>query len=331
VVGELGHLGAWSWVAFGAHRGRPAPGVADGFGDRGVDMDVGTGDDREADVAGPAVPHEAGAARRVGADLDRPAHQGRVVVWAVPHRDLFGQPGDRRVEDGDVIGDVVGPRVAGPQQHPESLASGIREAVERMEPVTALVVGRRCLLVLRVHLMQRRVDVEHHHLGSRRGRAAPPDLGTGLRHRLPQARQRGRADLTERPTQRRVRRHEPEQAALGAQHLDIRACLTTPGKHQHRLGQHLAPIVDREPLPYRSDPRGQRIPQTKPVSERSQGVQTDMGHHPVAARLDPDPPRAVTVHPSGALPAGHPRCFATPRMARRALSRPGDLTSSHAP
>src|SRR5215208_3751156 len=39
-----------------------------------------------------------------------------------------------------------------------------------------------------------------------------------------------------------------------------------------------------------------------PVRERPQRVQADMGHHALAARIDPHPPRAVTVHLSGALP-----------------------------
>ena len=62
-VGELRDVGTWSRVAVLADGRHPASGVTDGFGDRCVDLGVGPRDDGEADVAGPAVPHEPGAAR----------------------------------------------------------------------------------------------------------------------------------------------------------------------------------------------------------------------------------------------------------------------------
>ena len=75
--------------------------------------------------------------------------------------DVVGQLTDRLVQHGDVVGDRVRHGVARPQHHPERLAGGISKAVDRVEPEPALVVRRRVLLVLRVHLMQRRVDVQH--------------------------------------------------------------------------------------------------------------------------------------------------------------------------
>jgi len=116
-----------------------------------------------------------------------------------------------------------------------------------------------------------------------------------------------------------------------AQRFDIGAALAPAGQHQHRVREDLAPVVHRQPLPGRRDRRRQRVAQAHTIREGAQRVQTDMGHHPLAVRLDPHPPRAVTVHLSGALPrvildvSQHREC-----PAGRALSRPGYLRSSHA-
>ena len=71
--------------------------------------------------------------------------------------------------------------------------------------------------------------------------------------------------------------------------LDVGARLPATGQHQHRLGQHLAPVVQREPLTGDRDPRRQRITQPQPVGKRAKSVQPDMGDDPLARRLPPPP------------------------------------------
>src|SRR4051812_17013513 len=63
-----------------------------------------------------------------------------------------GSPAMAASSRATLVGDVVGSGVAGPQLHGEGLPGGIGEAVDGVEPVAALVVGRRLLLVLRVDL-----------------------------------------------------------------------------------------------------------------------------------------------------------------------------------
>src|SRR4051794_59737 len=55
----------------------------------------------------------------------------------------------------------VSPEMAASSRAGEGLPSAIGEAVDGVEAVAALVLGRRLLLVLRVDLVQRAVDVEH--------------------------------------------------------------------------------------------------------------------------------------------------------------------------
>ena len=83
--------------------------------------------------------------------------------------------------------------------------------------------------------------------------------------------------------------------------LDVRARLAAAGEHQHRLHQHLAPIVHRRPLTARRDPCRQRIAQPQPVSKRAEHVQSDMGDDLVAAPFHNHRHRAVTVHLASAL------------------------------
>ena len=292
---------------------------------------VAAGDDGEADVAIAAVPHEVGAPGRVATHLQRAAHQARVVTVTMADGDLGGQLGDRLIQHGDVIGDRVRPGVARPQQHPERLAGGIGEAVDRMEPEPALVVRGRPVLVLRVHLMQRRVDVHHHRRRARRRRAAPPHRGAHLADRFPQPGQRRRVDVSERAIQRRVRRHRPEQIGLRTQMLDVGARLAAAGEHQHRLHQHLAPIVQRRPFAGDRDRRRQRITEPQTVGERPQDVQPDMGDDLVAATFHHHRDRAVTVHLASALQVSG-SCVSTTSesLIWRALPRMGNpqLTKS---
>jgi hypothetical protein len=210
-VGELGHLGAAALLAVLGEGVAPPFLVVDGPANRGVYLVFFAGDHGEADVAFPAAPHEVGAPRRIGTHLDLAAHKARVVTNTVTDSDLRGQLGDRLIQHSDVIGDCVRPRIARPQQLGETLPGGISEAVDRMKPEPAVVARRRLGLVLRVHLVQRRVDVQHHRRSARR---RPPSAATRrayLGERGAQRAQRVGVDVAEGAMQRRVRRHLPEQ------------------------------------------------------------------------------------------------------------------------
>jgi hypothetical protein len=122
-----------------------------------------------------------------------------------------------------------------------------------------------------------------------------------LADRCPQAAQRCHVDLPERAIQRRVRRHRPEQTRLGTQMLDVGARLAAAGEHQHRLHQHLAPIMQRGPLAGVRNGRRQRIAEPQPVGERPQRVQPNMGDDLVATPFHRHRNRAVTVHLASAL------------------------------
>jgi hypothetical protein len=134
---ELGDRGAGPQVPVLADRRVPPVIVERGPADRCVDGCVGASDHGEADVALPAVPDEVGAASRIDPHLDPSAHQRRVVAGPVADGDLLRQLTDRRVEDGDVIGDVVRPGVAGPQPDRQRLTRGISEAPRACNPTWA--------------------------------------------------------------------------------------------------------------------------------------------------------------------------------------------------
>ena len=78
--------------------------------------------------------------------------------------------------------------------------------------------------------------------------------------------------------------------------FDISARLPAAGEHQHRLHQHLAPVVQRCSFAGVRDRRRQRIAEPQPVGERAQGVQSDVGHDLVAAAFHHHRNRAVTLH-----------------------------------
>jgi len=58
--------------------------------------------------------------------------------------------------------------------------------------------------------------------------------------------------------------------------LDVGARLPTAGQHQHRLGQHLAAVMEWKPLTGDRDPRRQRITHPQAVGKRSKSMQPDM-------------------------------------------------------
>ena len=166
-VTQFDDLGAPTGRAVGVDR-RPPPPRRD-LHDRRVQQVRYPGGDGELDVAGDQPGDEGvDVAGGVGAHHDPLTNHARVVTGTVTDGDLGGQLGDGHVDDGELIGTRVRCCVARPQDPGERFAV-VGEAEHRMEPVAALVVRRRLLLVLRVDLDQRRVDVQHH-------RAASPTL-----------------------------------------------------------------------------------------------------------------------------------------------------------
>ena len=84
--------------------------------------------------------------------------------------------------------------------------------------------------------------------------------------------------------------------------LDVGARLAAAGEHQHRLHQHLAPIMQRQPVHRVS---GIAADNESPSPNRSanapKSVQPDMGDDLVAATFHHHRNRAVTVHLASAL------------------------------
>ena len=75
----------------------------------------------------------------------------------------------------------------------------------------------------------------------------------------------------------RVQGHVAEGPVLGTQHFDVGAGLAASGEHQHGLGQHRAPIMQRQSFTGWRDLCRQRVAEPQPDRERSQRVQPDMG------------------------------------------------------
>ena len=215
-----------------------------------MNLGVAAGHDREPDVAGPAAPHEVGAAGRVGPDHRSGRRtDGRVVAGSVTERRSRRAAGRSRVEHGEMIGDVVRAGVARPQPHGQRLAGRVREAEHRMEPEPALVVRGRALPCSPSgsRSTTRRCPTRSVSYPSSPTTGATP----GARrcgHRVPQAGERhrvdadGTCDTTSSPTA------PTRTGRLRTEMLDVRARLAATGEHQHRLDQHLSPVMDREPF-----------------------------------------------------------------------------------
>ena len=226
----------------------------------------------------------------------------------MPHIDRRRQPGDGGVEEVYVVVDVVRGGVAGTQHHRQRVAGAIATQ-QRRQPVAALEMRGRAGFVFAVNLHQRRVDVQHHRRRSAVGRATRPHLFAHRRPGRPQVLHRRRVQRAHRAIGRRRRRHRAEQALLGAQILDIGARLPAAGEHQHRLGQHLAPIMDRRPLTRPPHTRRQRRRRTQPISKRPQRVQPHMTNQPAAAALYPHLTHTVRLHLGDASLSGIAMCL----------------------
>lgn len=171
---QFGHLAAVTGLAVVVDR--RDPGVVGHRSDRLVKGLVDPGVDRERDVAG----HQAGHERRHRPGAVGPHHHGMrhhrgIVAATMPAAERLGQLRHRQVDHVQLIGR----RVARSQHPGQRLTGGIEGAEHGMEPVATLEMAGRCLLVRRVDLYHRGVNIEHHladhrrsHLGPQHHRAA---------------------------------------------------------------------------------------------------------------------------------------------------------------
>jgi hypothetical protein len=223
---------------------------------------------------------------------------------------------------------VVVPALPGRRTAARTSPVGVGAAQHGVESEAALVGGPGAGLVLGVDLDQRRVGVEHDRGRPRRRRRASPHLGPHLGHRLPQPRQGLGVDGPQPGVQRRVRRHRAEQLLLGSELFDVGARLPAAGEHEHGLHQHLASVVQRQPLAGDRDARRQGMPEPQTVGKSSKGVEAGMGDDLVPARFHLHADGAVSVHLASALLT---RDFlpwtSTESLVRRALPRMGRLSS----
>ena len=110
-----------------------------------------------------------------------------------------------------------------------------------------------------------------------------------------------RADLLQRPPQRRVRGHRPEQLGLIPQHRQVGQHPAAVGDQHRGVGQHPAPVVHRgEPAPAQRP--GQRAGQPGPVGQQPQRRGPGVRHDSVPADFHGQipGPRGKLVHLKGA-------------------------------
>ena len=249
-VGELGHRRAVAFVAVLARAGCQASSSTRDPADGRVNAGVGAGHDREADVAGPALatrsrcsrPSRPAPAPPGAPGPDRHRRGGPTAISRAAGR----SPRRARRRDRRCCSPRRCPAAAAPPASRRWRRRSSRSGGTRTRPCSS---GPCPALFSEWISMQRRVDVQHH-------RWPLPVVADDRRHtfaRTSAIASHNPARVTasiaaERAIQRRVRRHRPEQRRLRAEMLDVRARLTAAGQHQHRLGQHLAPVMQREPL-----------------------------------------------------------------------------------
>jgi hypothetical protein len=120
-------------------------------------------------------------------------------------------------------------------------------------------------------LDERRVDVEIDRTVSPGGRRSAPGFVTHLC-----------SDLVEGSVQRRVRRHVPEQVALGPQMFNVGTALAPTGQHQGGVDQDLAAVVQRGPFTRNGDALGEVFTEPQAVGKIAQCMEPDVGDDLVA-------------------------------------------------
>jgi hypothetical protein len=137
---------------------------------------------------------------------------------------------------------------------------------QRVKPVAALVVSRRALL-LRMRRDQRRLDINRQ---PRRRAVQFPEPLPRPRPRVRRAhsnhQHRVGGDPVDRPKRGRVRRHQPEQRLLLADHRQIEHALPTAGEHHRQIPNHPARIMPTSALLEHREPQRQPAREPQPVS-----------------------------------------------------------------
>ena len=125
----------------------------------------------------------------------------------------------------------------------------------------------------------------------------PADLRSGGRDPVPLV----RADLVQRPPQRRVRGDRPEQLGLIPQHRQVRHHPAPVGDQHRGVGQYPAAVVHRGE-PAAAQRPGQRPGQPGSVGQQPQRRGPGARHHPVPADFHGQipRPRGKLIHLKGA-------------------------------
>jgi len=131
-------------------------------------------------------------------------------------------------------------------------------------------------------LDERRVDVEIDRTVSPGGRRSAPGFVTHLGDANNDGRSHLCSDLVEGSVQRRVRRHVPEQVALGPQMFNVGTALAPTGQHQGGVDQDLAAVVQRGPFTRNGDALGEVFTEPQAVGKIAQCMEPDVGDDLVA-------------------------------------------------
>jgi hypothetical protein len=195
----------------------------------------------------------------------------------------------------------------------------IGERAQRVETVTTLE-GRGRRLLIRVRGHQRRVQVDHQRvLGVdpvigclRTGR--PPRLSASGATSRSDGRQRFRrirGQRRDQPRHRRIGRHKPEHAGLGAQNRDIGQTVPADRERDRQIEHHLAGIMLRQRLTPRRQRTRQRTGQARSDRDSRQDNSPSVRHDTRPTGVHGQrriPPRRLA-HQNGAPPTADNSTF----------------------
>ena len=223
----------------------------------------------------------------------------------------------REVQHRQVISDSVGACVPRPQQTAERFARLIAVGVERKEPVTALVVPGRFLL-LGVRSDQRRVHIDRQPL---RHAMVPPEplARPGVRQAQRVKQPRLRSDPVDHAKRGRVRRDRTEQHVLVADRPEIGHALPAVGEHHREIADHPARIMPPTPLLEPRQPQRQCSCEPELVRDLRQQRRARVRHQTSSVRHHFYGYRAsITHHLQGEPPSQGSRTFRQPNDPRPA-------------
>jgi hypothetical protein len=198
----------------------------------------------------------------------------------------------------DVVARRVRAGITRTQQHRQRLTGPlgavVHERAQRVKPEPPLE-RRASLLLIRVRRHQRRVQVHDQRLARVRvvvRRVDPGQLPHPSPRRRPggvDRRQRGRGvrgQRGDRARDRRVRRHQPVQARLTAQHRDVRQAVPAQGQGHRQIQDDLGRVVHRQRLTPRRQRRRERHAQPARGDRLRQQHPTGLTHRPGTGGVD---------------------------------------------